>query len=174
MGCLGVHYAITQDEVSMLKGFKSDAKQLEYLQSEIEEVYFGDHPNLMTESDKAWDAMHRALTDGTLTYDRNKPRSLTVIGGEGLYYKDDYIMSLKTPIEVREVADAISKITKEEFRAGYDRIDEARYGFSKSPDDFEYTWDWFLKVTAFYQEAARENRYVLFTADQEVDASRQR
>ena len=84
MGCLGVHFALTEEEAIKLKSFDKDADRLDYLQEEIEDSYFSDHPELMAESDKAWDAMHRALTDGKLTYDRNGPLSMVVLGGEGL------------------------------------------------------------------------------------------
>jgi len=68
MGCLGVHLALTAAEVAMLKSFKDDSGRLEYFQSELEDVYFSEHEDLIAESDKAWDALHRALSDGELSY----------------------------------------------------------------------------------------------------------
>ena len=166
MGCLGVHFALTEDEATKLNSFRKDADRLNYLQEELEETYFGDHPDLMAESDKAWDAMHRALTDGKLTYDRKGPLSMVVLGGEGLYYKTDYIMSLKTPAEVASIADSVDGVTKEKLRAGYDRISDGDYGFPKSDEDFNYTWEWFQGVAELFKKAAAEKRYVLFSASQ--------
>ena len=166
MGCLGIHFALTEEEVTKLKSFQDDSDRLDYLQEELEATYFSDHSDLMAESDKAWDAMHRALTDGKLTYDRNGPLSMVVLGGKGLYYETDYIMSLKTPAEVAAVADSVDGVTKEKLRAGYDRISDDDYGFPKSDEDFGYTWDWFQSVAAFFKKAASEKRYVLFTASQ--------
>lgn len=40
MGCLGVHFALTQDEVDALKSQASDSERLDYLQEELEERYF--------------------------------------------------------------------------------------------------------------------------------------
>lgn len=167
MGCLGVHFAITEDEAQKLKSFKKDADRLSYLQEEIEHLYFGEFEEYLAQSDKAWDAIHRGLSDGDLTYDTGPhPLRLAVIGGEELYHKDDYIMSLKTPAQVKEVAAALAPITESKFKAKYDLIDEKKYGFPKSQEDRDYTWDWFLEVVKLYQKAAADNRYVLFTADQ--------
>src|SRR5690349_1940245 len=117
MGCLGVHFALTGEEVETLRSLPDDAARLDHLQSVIEEEYLAKHRELTAESDKAWDAMHRALTDGKLTWDGGEPPlNLAVLGGELLYDEDDYIMSLKTPIEVADVAVALRNIDEPEFR----------------------------------------------------------
>ncbi len=167
MSCLGVLFALTADEVSKLKSFTNDQDRLNYLQEEIEPAYFSDHRDLMAETDKAWDAIHRALSDGDLSYTTGpEPLRLAVIGGEGLYFKDDYIMSLKTPEQVRALAPELEKITEEELKRRYDGIEPAKYGFPKSEEDRHYTWDWFQGVTTLYKNAAAHGRYVLFTVDQ--------
>jgi hypothetical protein len=68
MACLGVHFALTNKEVQTLKSFTDDSARLEHLQEEIEETYMEDHPDLCAQSDKAWDAMHRLLSDGDFDY----------------------------------------------------------------------------------------------------------
>lgn len=167
MGCLGVHYALTAEEVARLKAFDDDADRLDHLMEVIEEDYFSDHRELLAESDKAWDAMHRVLSDGDLSYTSGPdPLRLVVIGGECLYFEDDCIMSLKTPAEVKSVAEALQSMTEAEFRRRYDAMDAATYGFPKSDEDFRYTWEWFGGVREFYQRAAAAGRHVLFTADQ--------
>jgi hypothetical protein len=167
MSCLGVHFALTESEAIKLKSFKDDSERLDYLQCEIEETYFSDHEEFIAESDKAWDAMHRSLSDGQLSYyDGPHPLRLAVIGGDPIYAKGDYIMSLKTPKEVADVASALAKILKEEFRKKYDAMDAKAYGCPKNAEDFEYTWKWLTGVGAFYQRAAAAGRYVLFSADQ--------
>jgi hypothetical protein len=167
MSCLGVHFALTEFEATKLKSFADDSERLDYLQSEIEEAYFSDHEEFVAQSDKAWDAMHRALSDSQLSYNEGPhPLRLAVIGGEPLYAEGDYIMSLKTPKEVAEVAAALAKISKEEFRKKYDAMDVVAYGCPKNDVDFEYTWEWLTGVVAFYQRAATAGRFVLFSADQ--------
>jgi len=167
MSCLGVHFSLSEKEVHKLKSFKKDDARLEYLQEDIEETYMDEHEDRTAQTDKSWDAMHRALADGDLSYKTGPyPLRLTVIGGEPIYSAGDYIMSLKTPSEVQDVATALSAITKEDFRKRYDTIDEGKYGFPRTDEDFDYTWEWFTGVVTFYQKAAEEKRWVLFTADQ--------
>lgn len=106
MACLGVHFALTADQVKKLRRFRGDQERLEYLQGELKEQLVGSE--WAFETDKAWDAIHRSLTDGDLTYQNGAyPFSHVILGGEPLYYEDDYIMSLKTPDQVRDVANAI-------------------------------------------------------------------
>jgi Domain of unknown function (DUF1877) len=75
-------------------------------------------------------------------------------------------MSLKTPQQVRDIAAALPAITEEEFRRRYFVIDVDSYGSPLSDQDFGYTWEWFQGVRELYSRAARDGRYVLFTADQ--------
>ena len=167
MACLGVHFALTGEEVEKLRSFTTDSDRLNYLQTQIEETYFAGDAEYIAESDKAWDAMHRLLSDGELSYsDGPEPLRLTVIGGEPIYSAGDYIMSLKSPTQVKAVSDALSVIDEAEFRRRYDRIDEAKYGFPKSSEDLEYTWSSFGGVVALFKKAATQGRHVLFTADQ--------
>lgn len=167
MSCLGVHFALSTADVSRLLSRSSDAERLEFLQEELEVRYFEEPQTYLAESDKAWDAMHRALTDGLLNHNGGEyPLNHVVLGGQLIYGRDDYIMSLKTPAQVKEIAAAISRYTEEQFRALYDSIDPDRYGVALSDEDFSYTWEWFQVVRQLYQVAASEDRYVLFSADQ--------
>src|SRR5690349_17902595 len=116
MSCLGVHFALTEKEAAHLRSLGDEQARLDHLQETIEETYFGEHPDLKAESDKAWDAMHRTLADGQLTWDGGEyPLSHVVLAGELLYTDSDYIMSLKTPQQVRDIATALPAITEAEF-----------------------------------------------------------
>jgi hypothetical protein len=167
MGCLGVHLALDEDEVNALRTQPSDDARLNYLLEELEELYFGERPERLAESDKAWDAIHRTLTDGKIGWDNGTfPLNHVILGGDVLYGRDDYIMSLKTPAEVRAVAQELSGVSEEDFRKNYFSIDPEDYGFPISQVDFEYTWSWFQPVRDLYFRAAEAGRYVLFTASQ--------
>lgn len=167
MGCLGVHYAIDEDTVSELRQRHTNEARLDFVQTEIEESFFESWPEYYAESDKAWDAIHRVLSDGLLSWDGGTyPLNHTVLAGELLYDETDYIMSLKSPSQVRDVNDSLALITREEFRARYDRLDPNQYDGEIGDEDFEYTWDWFTNVRDLFREAAYAKRYVLFTADQ--------
>ena len=167
MTCLGVHFALTAEDVAALQALDDEQERLAFLQEEIEERYFVEPRTYVAESDKSWDAMHRALSDGKLTWDGgNFPLNHTVLGGKLLYSEDDYIMSLKTPEQVQAIATALEALTESEFRKRYDRIDSKSYDGEIGDEDFEYTWEWFQGVRDLYRRAAAEKRYVLFTADQ--------
>ncbi|ESQ74088.1 hypothetical protein ABAC402_15665 [Asticcacaulis sp. AC402] len=167
MSCLGVHFALTADDVAALQGISGEQERLAFLQEELEERYFAGPAEYIAQSDKSWDAMHRTLSDGELTSDEGTfPLNHTVLAGTPLYSADDYIMSLKTPEQVRAVASAIEHLTIADFRQAYERIDAASYEGEIGDEDFTYTWEWFQHVRVLYLRAAAEGRFVLFTADQ--------
>ena len=101
MSYLGVHFALSNEDVVNIRALSDEQERLSYLQEEIEERYLVEPVTYAAESDKAWDAMHRALTDGRLTWDGGTyPLNHVVLAGELLYTEDDYIMSLKSPAPV--------------------------------------------------------------------------
>ncbi|MBA4150068.1 MAG: YfbM family protein [Verrucomicrobia bacterium] len=167
MSCLGVHFALTEKEAAHLRSLTDEQARLEHVQEVIEPAYFEQHPDFKAESDKSWDAMHRALADGEISWDGGEyPLNHTVLAGELLYTASDYIVSLKTPQQVRDIAAALLAITETGFRQRYFGIDPDSYGLPLSEEDFGYTWEWFQGVRDLYTRAGKEGRFVLFTADQ--------
>jgi hypothetical protein len=161
-----MHFSLDEEQVAALRSTPED-QRVDYVQEEIEEEVWSADPSRGEETDKAWDAIHRALTDGDLRYDNGPyPLSHVVLGGEPLYGGDDYIISLKTPAQVRDVATALKGVTREVLRRGYDRIDPAAFQGEVGEEDFEYTWSWLTNLIDFYGRAAAEGRSVIFTADQ--------
>jgi hypothetical protein len=121
---------------------------------------------------KAWDGIHRSLTDGKLETG-STPAHLCILGADEQFWirREDgqleYIVNLLEPADVRRVADAIRGIDRAELRRGYDRIDpESFYRLNMSEDDFEYTWDNFRELRAFFERAADAGRWVIFRVDQ--------
>jgi hypothetical protein len=167
MSCLGVHFALTEEDTKALQSFEDEQARITYLVEEIEPRYFDEPRSFIAESDKSWDAMHRALSDGMLTWTGgNYPLNHTVLGGKRLYFKDDYIVSLKSPEQVRDIAKALEPIDEATFRALYNNINAQNYDADLSAEDFEYTWGWFQGVRELYASASIDGRFILFTADQ--------
>jgi hypothetical protein len=167
MGCRGVHFALSEAEVEHLHSLPSEQDRLDYVIEDIEDRYFTDREEYLAESDKAWDAMHRALADGELTWDGGRyPLNHVILAGEVLYTEPDYLMSLKSPEQVRDIAAALPGVTEAELRRRYFAIDPEVYGCPVDEEDFAYTWAWFQNVRRLYTKAAAEGCYVLFTADQ--------
>ena len=165
MAARGVHFAITEDELSALLACDGDAARLDYLQEEIEERLFHEAPDRVCESDKAWDAIHRALTDGTLEVQVGTA-ALAVLGGRHLYQADDYLMVLKSPAQVSQVADHLDELSEKDFRTAYDAIPAREYDGLLGDEDFDYTWSNFEDLRDFYDRASERGLHVLFTVDQ--------
>lgn len=179
MGCLAVLFALSEQEVQKLKSVERENRS-GYLHEEIEEIFFEEYPEFTCELDKAWDPMHRMLTDGNLNFENKFPPLCNVIfGGEFLYglvreasgeisrpeTEDDEYMILKTPEQAEEIAKVLPNRTKEECRKCYYMIDEEDYGMPLDEEDFEYAWEYLQDSLDFWKKAAEEKRYVLFSVD---------
>lgn len=166
MVCRGVLFSIDEDLAVRLREIPSDSGRVEFIQDMIESIYFEKHREWLAETDKSWDWMHRALTDGELERDNGTyPLNHVIMGGESLHAANDYIITLKTPEQVRDVAAQLPQITDELFKQRFDQIDDFEIEHSRE-EDFEYTWGWFTQVRDFWLRGAREGRFVLFTVDQ--------
>jgi Domain of unknown function (DUF1877) len=167
MGCLGVHFALDERTVRKLKSFRTTKERLAYLREEIEEDYFENHGDWLQETGKAWDGIHRALTDGKFDWNNGPyPLNAVIMNGEDLYRESGHILSLKDPSQVRDIAAALRDVAKVWLRQGYDLITPANCDWDTSEEDWDYTWFSFQELRDFYQRAAAANRYVLFSADQ--------
>lgn len=168
MACRAVLYSLDENLASQLKALKSEKDRLTFLYNEIDTTYYEKYPERVATLDKTWDALHRCLTDGYLDYTNGTfPLNHVIMGGEILYTKSDFIITLKTPEQVQQIAPAIEKIDEAELRQRYfSIIDADDYDVPLDEEDFEYTWEWFEGSKPFWTLAARENRYVLFTVDQ--------
>src|SRR5262249_33050119 len=107
MACRGVHFAITAEPAEALLAAHGDEALMSLIE-EIEEAWDGEN---LAESDKAWDAMHRCLTDGQLGCGNGPyPLNHCVLGPRQLYEGDDYVVSLVSADEVRDVANALQTV----------------------------------------------------------------
>lgn len=163
MSCLGGFRAITREELDKLRAVPRADRVPDYL-DEMETVDIFD-------VDKAWDAIHRALTNGKLEYgNANVPGCWVILGGEVLRGdqagEEDYIVVCKSPAMVRRVDKFLQGLTEKKFRKLYFAIDPEEYGFELSEDDFEYTWSNLEGSFPFWHSAAEKGLWVLFDVDQ--------
>ena len=164
MACRGVHFALTDDDRAKLIALvEAQGDVVAFIQEEVEERW---DREWLCETDKAWDAIHRCLTDGTLSYDDETPLHWCILGGSQMHVGDDYIASFVDGPDVALVADALDAITQTDFRSKYNAIDPGDYGMPLSDEDFEYTWEYFTELRKLFRKAANENRSVVFTVDQ--------
>jgi hypothetical protein len=158
-------FALTDEQEAALMAAGNDAE----VRAFVEEVEMGDWDGepLDCETDKAWDAMHRCLGDGTLGCGRRlSPLDMAVLGGGHHYEGEEYVVAHLRADEVAQVAAALETVDETWMRQRYDRIDPTDYQGLLSDDDFDYTWYWFGQVRDFYRTAAAASRAVIFTVDQ--------
>jgi hypothetical protein len=165
---LGVHFAVTPEQERALIAAAGrdddgdddgDGESVGEVLEELEESW--DDDGLKVDTDKAWDAMHRCLTDGTLDGDE-PPLGLAVLGGRHLS-EECYVVHI-TAAEVLAVAAALPAVTEAWLRERYDAIDPDDYDGALGDEDFAYTWSNFVDVREFYRRAAAAGRAVIFTA----------
>ncbi|MGH3149488.1 MAG: DUF1877 family protein [Streptosporangiaceae bacterium] len=85
MGCLGVHFSFPADQGDQL--WDGDEASLAFVR-ELEEQWDASY---LQQTDKAWDAIHRCLADGTLAWAGGDwPLNGAVLGGEPMYLGRDY------------------------------------------------------------------------------------
>jgi hypothetical protein len=163
MSTRGIHFAVTPAQARDLLAARSD-RALMALIAKIEEAW---EKPFVVESDKAWDAIHRCLTDGSLLYESGEyPLNLCICGGRQLYRGRDYTASFVSAEEVKDASEALGKVTRRWMRKRYFLIDPEEYNEVEMGDeDFEYTWENFLDVRRFYRKAAKAGRAVIFTVD---------
>ena len=165
VACRGMFFALTVDQQAALMATRDDVE----VRAFVEDVEMGDWDGkpLDCETDKAWDAMHRRLSDGTLGCGRRlSPLDMAVLGGAHHHEGDDYVVAHVLVDEVARVAAALEAVDETSMRQRYDRIDAASYQGELSDEDFNYTWYWFTQVRDFYRKAAIAGRAVIFTVDQ--------
>jgi hypothetical protein len=158
---LGYHFALTGEQERRLLA-AADAGDRVAVGVLLEEIEEDDGDELRVDTDMAWDAIHRCLSDGTLDPDGGTPPlSLAVLGGRHMH--DDYYVVHVTAAQARDVAAALRGIDKKELRRRYDAI-APDYGHGLDDEDFAYTWTNFVDMRDFFGRAATAGRPVIFTA----------
>jgi hypothetical protein len=163
MATRGVFFAITSEQATDFQDAPDDDALVELVE-EVEEAWDDDN---LVECDKAWDAMHRLLTDGALEFGNGaEPLCHCVLGPNQLHDGDDYIVSLVEPHNVKAVAKALADITEDSFAERYRTIVPPDYALEYGDEDREYTWEYFQGVRDLYRKAAERDRFMLFTVSQ--------
>ncbi|MFT3696887.1 MAG: YfbM family protein [Kofleriaceae bacterium] len=153
----GVHFAPTEDEVQQIWDAydREDDPAVRAIVEAIESRW--DKPNLQ-QTDKAWEAIHRSLGD-------EWPLSGAILGGECVYFGDDYVVRLVDSDNVKEISTALAGVTYDWFAERFALLENVKeYTGAADADDLESTWSWFEELRAFFTRMATEGRAILFTA----------
>jgi len=160
----GMHFAITYEQAMKLLQCKSDDELAAMVGEEIEEVSDEDDS---FQTDKAWDPIHRCLSDGSLDVRQGtQPLNMAILGGRILNREADHFVVLLTPTEVKQVAEALSRVTEDWMKKRYFDQSFPDYQGGKSQEDWEYAWGSFDGLPQFFATAAARRQHVIFTVDQ--------
>lgn len=163
MACRGYFLALDQSCVARLMAEDGDDARIIEVIRELDMTDAPDECGV----DKAWDGIHRCLTEGRLGgEDGNYPLNAVVLGGLPLHQGEDYVVSYNTADEVREVAAALTGLDLETFVARYWTLDADEYGSAVDDDGLGYLTYYLQEVTTFYQRAAQAGWATVFVADQ--------
>jgi hypothetical protein len=155
----GVLFAVDDDVLARLGDARDDA-EVQAIVDDLEERW---EPGFTCELDKSWDAIHRSLTDGGLSFGNGRPPlSLAVLGGHRLLDGDERIVTVKAPDEVHAIDAALRRWDRATLRQAYYRIPKQDYG-DLDEEDLDYTWAFFQKLVELYRAAARHERGVVFS-----------
>jgi hypothetical protein len=160
---LGVLFALTADDsAALLVLVGDDDAVVGHVSEDIEERLTGDDHAAL---DKSWDAIHRCLTDGELTYENGTfPLNRCILGGRMLLSDDAEEIAVFTHAnDVPTVSAALDGLTEEWFRKAYGSLDPEDY-LEQGPEDYTYTWDGFESARRLWRHAATTGRSVLFSA----------
>jgi hypothetical protein len=160
---LGMHFAISYEQAMKLLKCKSD-EDLVALVEEIEESS-GEENSFQT--DKAWDALHRSLSNGTLDVRQGeRPLNMAFFGGNILNRGSEHFVILLTPTEVKQVSEALAKVTEDGLKKRYFDQRFPNYQGEKSQEDWEYSWSSFQGLPDFFARAGARKQHVIFAVDQ--------
>lgn len=75
----------------------------------------------------------------------------------------------RTPSEVKQIADTLGTVSKEDFKKGYMPELMAKYNVypdiwdreDEKEENFEYVWHWYEQLVSFYQAAAADGEGML-------------
>jgi Domain of unknown function (DUF1877) len=163
MSCRGVFFALDPEQTKQILSFTADPERLYYVQEVIEAAWDEQH---LYETDKAWDAIHRCLTDGTLA-GQDGPLSRLILGGVQLYSDtDNYIINYVPRAELPAILTALGEISEARMKKQYEDLRGTDYPQDQlSAEDWEYTWEYFSGIPAFVARADRGGRSLVFTVD---------
>lgn len=163
MACRGYFLALDEPGVALLLAQDGNDERLVEVIQEFDMTNAPDKCDV----DKAWDGIHRCLTEGRLGgEDGTYPLNAVVLGGLPLHEGDGYVVSYNTPAEVREVAAALADLDLEPFVARYWALDPDEYGAVIEQGDLAYLTHYLQEITTFYQRAAQSGWASVFVADQ--------
>jgi|688.fasta_scaffold527738_1 hypothetical protein len=160
MGARGVAMSVSEQNANRLIAAKGTDALIEL----VSEVY---NSSEVFDFDCAWDAIGRCLNQTDYHEDINEdayPLNLAVLGGEILESEEDSdfrAIRYVSPSQVREVAVAIKRVSKESFCQQFLRIGDPYFQFDLTLETAAEIWMFMPGFIQFYQRAATAGNAVI-------------
>ena len=154
---LGVHFALTPAQLHALRATEGEGDEAVMQQVHaLEQAWDEAH---LYETHKAWDPLHRVLSDGGVL-------ELTVLGGRRLLPAGrGYTVVLVLPDDVRSVAAGLLPLDLAWFTGRFRQLSAQGYAGAHDEDALRECWERLCGLRDFYVRAAEQHRAVLFTVD---------
>lgn len=112
---------------------------------------------------KAWDAIHRLLTEGTLEPNGGDfPLNTAILGGKPIHKGTDFAAVVVRPDMTPFVAEALAEVTQEDFQKKFGDLPGHGYNQGTTSKDFDEVWRVTRLLKDFYEFCAAERLAVLF------------
>jgi hypothetical protein len=157
----GVHVALPADEAEALRRLSADGGGPAFRARGRERITEG--PGRFG-CDWYWEAIRRCLPGD----EPGNPQLDAVLGGDRLFDRPGHVLRIAALLpagDVRATATALAGVSRESFRARFDALSDLTYPSPLRPGGSEWfpvLWERFTGLTAFFAEAAHNERAVLF------------
>lgn len=112
---------------------------------------------------KAWDPIHRCLTDGDLDPAGGEfPLNHVILGGKQLHKGDAQVVVLVRPDMVGFITEALRDLKEPDFRKRFFELVPAKFDQPITEKEYTHIWAIFREVLAFYEYCDEERMAVLF------------
>jgi len=162
MSRLGMLYAITDDEVELLKN-KNENDMYGFMLDSIENNYIS--TSRACDLNKAWEGIHFCIHNGAWVEDESV-QSKVIFCGVFLLDSQDYVITLKNTDDINEIVAFLDSVNLEDIiRSGYKNIDPSGYTLPMGDDGLDFILGWSEELKSFYENAQKNNLNVIFTVD---------
>ncbi|MBW3600411.1 MAG: YfbM family protein [Planctomycetes bacterium] len=172
MPTVGYFLALTRDEARRLFGLREDEDRWSLVR-ELRSDEVVKREGRVLECGAAWEALHRALGDGTTDVEGGDyPRNHCVLGGRVLNENEPRgCIVLKRPDMTEHVAESLAAVSEEEWdQSVSEKLTNRRDNGSPPEHDVAALWRLLQETRDFYHRAAQQNCAVVFVAENEANA----
>lgn len=164
----GVHFAITDDQLTEIRSFSDPEALFDHIGENIEQVLFD--TGFDAETDKAWPWIHQTLIDESPCADfvngnGPAPLSYAVMGDTSVCSSDWYMVNLTAASNVPAVHAELQAISREDFEERMRSLLQRHDCPNITNEDVEYTGYWYEHMKTVFEAANKHGRHVIFTVD---------